>query len=188
MYKSLLLAGLGAGLVAAPAFAGPYGYGAPYDGYRGGDDAPAYARVVHSEPVYQAVRVDQPRQECWNEPVTYRDPRYDNNVAAGGIIGAIAGGVIGHQFGQGGGRAVATALGVAVGAGVGANTAAANTPRAERVGYQQRCREVADTHYEDQVIGYDVTYRYGGRDYTTRMPYDPGERIAVNVSVQPQGY
>ncbi|NGY04082.1 glycine zipper 2TM domain-containing protein [Solimonas terrae] len=187
MYKSLLVAGLSAGLLTGPAFAGGYGYGDR--DYRGdGYDAPEYARVVNTQPVYESVRVDEPRQECWNERVAYRDTRYDANVTAGGLIGAVAGGVIGHQFGGGGGRVLATALGAVVGANVGASTAAANTPYTERSGYQQRCRQVSDTHYEDRVAAYDVTYRYGGRDYTTRMPYDPGDRIAVDVNVQPRSY
>jgi hypothetical protein len=32
-----------------------------------------------------------------------------------------------------------------------------------------------------------VTYRYNGRDYRTQMPYEPGERIRVRVSVDPVG-
>lgn len=188
MYKSLLAAGLSAGLLTAPAaFAGGY-YNPDYDDDGGRYGQAEYARVVSTQPVYQTVRVDQPRQECWNQPVTYRDQRYDNNVAAGGLIGAIAGGVIGHQFGGGGGRAVATAVGAMVGAGVGANTAAANTPYYEQTGYQERCRTVADSHYENRIEAYDVTYRYNGRVYTTRLPYDPGDCIAVDVDVRPRAY
>ncbi|WP_084197002.1 glycine zipper 2TM domain-containing protein [Solimonas soli] len=185
MYRSLWVAGLSAGLLSGPVFAGAYGY--PGRGY---DAPPAYstqeyARVIRTQPVYESVRVDEPRQECWNERVSYRDPRYDNNVAVGGLIGAVAGGVLGHQFGGGSGRGAATVLGAVVGAGVGSNTAAANTRYATQDGYQQRCRVVADSHYEDRVTAYDVTYRYGGRDYVARLPYDPGDRIAVDVNVQP---
>jgi len=35
----------------------------------------------------------------------------------------------------------------------------------------------------DVVQGYDVRYRYQGRDYVTRTPTDPGSRIRVDVSV-----
>lgn len=201
MYKSLLLAGLSAGLIAGPAAAQSYGYGAGYDddGYsrqeynrpqydRRDDGRQAYARVLRTQPVYQTVRVDQPRQECWNAPVSYVDPRYSNNVSAGGLIGAIAGGVIGNQFGGGAGKFAATALGAVVGANVGANAAAANTPYSVRNGYQQQCRVMNDTHYENRIAAYDVTYRYGGRDYVTRLPYDPGDHIAVDVDVQPRAY
>jgi len=47
----------------------------------------------------------------------------------------------------------------------------------------QRCRTVE--HATDTIQGYDVRYRYHGREYVTRMPTDPGGRIPVDVSVQP---
>ena len=37
----------------------------------------------------------------------------------------------------------------------------------------------------ERVVGYDVTYEYNGRQFRVRMPYEPGERIAVNVEVRP---
>jgi len=33
--------------------------------------------------------------------------------------------------------------------------------------------------------GYNVTYRYQGRTYSTQMDHRPGKRIPVNVSVSP---
>jgi uncharacterized protein YcfJ len=33
------------------------------------------------------------------------------------------------------------------------------------------------------VVGYDVVYRYQGREYTTFMPYDPGRTVKVRVQV-----
>ena len=36
-----------------------------------------------------------------------------------------------------------------------------------------------------RVAGYRVTCEYAGRQYVTRMPYDPGERIRVRVAVTP---
>ena len=39
--------------------------------------------------------------------------------------------------------------------------------------------------WEERVDGYDVTYEYAGREYVTRMPYDPGERIRIRVDVTP---
>ena len=39
----------------------------------------------------------------------------------------------------------------------------------------------------DEVTGYNVAYRYQGRDYTARMAYDPGATMAVqvNLAVEP---
>ena len=35
------------------------------------------------------------------------------------------------------------------------------------------------------VSAYDVTYEYGGRQYTTRTNYNPGNRLRVRVDVNP---
>ena len=45
----------------------------------------------------------------------------------------------------------------------------------------QRCRTETDYRDTANVLGYDVTYRYGGREFTTRMDHDPGERMRVRV-------
>lgn len=48
----------------------------------------------------------------------------------------------------------------------------------------QRCGTVDTTRM--QLQGYEVHYVYGGREYTTQLPYDPGQRLRVNVDVQPE--
>jgi uncharacterized protein YcfJ len=45
------------------------------------------------------------------------------------------------------------------------------------------CDEVADAR--ERIVGYDVTYQYNGREFRIRMPYEPGDQIAVNVEVRP---
>ena len=50
---------------------------------------------------------------------------------------------------------------------------------------QHRCRNVTEQRASEYVSGYRVTYRYGGKTQTTRMSYDPGERMPVNVSLSP---
>ena len=37
----------------------------------------------------------------------------------------------------------------------------------------------------ERILGYWVTYRFEGRIATTRLPYDPGDRIPVDVSLSP---
>lgn len=137
-----------------------------------------YAKVVSANPIYRSVRVSTPRQECVDERVVYREPAYrDGNV----LLGAIIGGVAGHQFGKGRGNAAATAAGALIGASV----AQGRSGVRERVSYEPRCTTYDDYHYEQRVEGYDVAYKYHGRIYHTRMPYDPGQRIPVNVAVSP---
>ena len=140
-----------------------------------------FAQVVGATPVYQ--RVNQPRQECWNETVTTNDVRGSPDVPVGAIVGGIAGGVLGHQIGSGRGRDVATVAGAVGGAVVGNqidqnNRTTTVTPTTRDV---QRCRTV--DNFTEVIQGYDVRYVYGGREFVTRMPYDPGDRLRVRVNI-----
>ena len=50
---------------------------------------------------------------------------------------------------------------------------------------QHSCRNVTEQRARESIVGYRVTYRYGGETATTRLSYDPGERMPVNVSLSP---
>jgi uncharacterized protein YcfJ len=142
-----------------------------------GPDSTSYsanARVVSAVPIRETV-ASAPRQECWTE---YSDGS-GGNRAAGAVIGGIAGGLIGHQFGSGSGNTAATIAGALGGAAVGNEIARrSDDPRAV-----ERCRTVSDS--SDRVVGYDVVYRFQGREFTARLPYDPGPELPVNVTVAP---
>ena len=114
------------------------------------------------------------------------------------MLGAIIGGVVGHQFGRSsGGRDVGTGVGIVAGGLIGnqienspsANAGPAYASGPARVDYipetrnVQRCTTVYDSR--DEVTGYNVAYRYQGRDYTTRMAYDPGATMRVQVNLAP---
>lgn len=133
------------------------------------------ARVVSSVPIRQAV-TSAPRQECWTE---YSDGS-GGNQTAGAVIGGIAGGLIGHQIGSGRGNTAATIAGTVGGALAGNELGRRNNSDPRAV---ERCRTVSD--YEDRVTGYDVVYRFQGREFTARLPYDPGAELPVNVTVTP---
>jgi uncharacterized protein YcfJ len=51
---------------------------------------------------------------------------------------------------------------------------------------QQTCRTVRQQRVRQQVVAYRVTYRYGEETQTTRLSYDPGERMPVTVSLSPE--
>jgi uncharacterized protein YcfJ len=61
--------------------------------------------------------------------------------------------------------------------------------RMENTGYTAaaselpRCDDPAGSG--ERIVAYDVTYQYMGRDFQIRLPYQPGEQIAVNVEVRP---
>lgn len=174
--KITLITALVAALTAAPALADHRN-----DDNRDNQRQTEYARVVSAKPIYRQVRVSVPREECVEERVVYRDRSgaRDGNV----LLGAIIGGVAGHQFGRGRGNAAATAAGALIGAGVAQDSW--GRPVRERVAYEPRCNTYEETRYEERVEGYDVTYKYHGRLYHTRMSHDPGSRIPVDVAVSP---
>lgn len=150
------------------------------------DEGWEYAKVVRAEPIYREVRVSEPRRVCSEEPVTTRTV-YRNGPADPGavVLGAVIGGVIGHQFGGGHGRDVATAAGALIGANHVASQGGYGRRVVERETYETRCETVRAARYEDELEGYDVTYRYHGRLYHTHTAHDPGARIRVRVDVAP---
>ena len=92
------------------------------------------------------------------------------------LFGAILGGVIGHQFGSGRGNDAATVAGTLIGAAV-AN-GGDRRPYYQTTEYSRpvtRCETNYRTHQEERIDGYDVVYKYHGRTYATRTPFDPGQ-------------
>ena len=155
-----------------------------------------FGRVTRVQPRIEQVR--QPREECRTEyQQVPQQPQYQQQPqrsAGGAILGAIAGGIIGNQVGGGSGRAAATAVGVMAGAVAGdrisnPNGVPTSSPQyAQNSQYPQeqavrQCRMV--DAWESRTMGYDVTYDYRGRSYTSFMDRDPGQRIRLIVSVQP---
>ncbi len=149
-----------------------------------------YAKVISSQPIVNYVTVKRPVQECWEEMQYYtvdRRPRYGGG---GTLVGAIVGGVIGHQFGSGRGNDAATVAGTLIGAAIGND---ASRKRYEGYGEErvarpiERCETRFQSHQEERIDGYRVTYRYHGQKYSTVMPYDPGQKIRVRVDVRPAG-
>lgn len=138
-----------------------------------------YARVVNVVP--QVEQINQPRQQCWMEqvPVQQRQQR----GIGGAIVGGLAGGVLGSQIGGGSGRTAAAAVGAMTGAIVGDRME--NDQQAMVVNQPvQRCQMV--DQWETRNNGYAVTYEYRGHTATTILPYEPGNRIPVRVSVTPR--
>ena len=150
------------------------------------DEFQDYGRVVRVQPRVEQIRT--PRQECRTEyvqvPVQQAQPR----SAGGALLGAVVGGIVGNQVGGGSGRAAATAAGVIAGAMVGDKVTNDRHPQVSDVQEQavRQCRTV--DALESRTVGYDVTYDYRGRSYTTVMQRDPGERVRLRVSVEPEDY
>jgi uncharacterized protein YcfJ len=135
------------------------------------------------EPIVRQVRIETPRRECYDDVRTVESPA--PQVAGHTLLGGLIGGVLGHQIGHGDARDFATVAGAAIGAGVGYTSATRSYGPQTHEETVERCDVRYDHEVEERIDGYRVTYEYNGREYTTRMPYDPGERIKVRVAVAP---
>ena len=195
--RSLVTAAV-ASVIALPAAA------EKYNGYSNYENSTVdYAKVVDVKPVVETYTVNNPVERCWDErvPVRHRSAhhrghRKDSKTPE--ILGAIIGGAIGNQLGKrGGGKArdVATVAGAVLGGSIGRdikhqkryNRHHHHHDRYETVRYEtvQRC-EVKDSYVtKEEVVGYDVAYKYRGNVFHTQMAEHPGNKIRVKVTVDP---
>lgn len=135
------------------------------------------AKVVSATPIYETV--NEPRTQCWTETVGYETRTYPSaNNTGGAVVGAIAGGLLGSAFGKGSGKVASAAVGAATGAVIGDRWYDGRTVSGPR--QIERC-ETTD-NFRQIVTGYDVRYRFHGEEYVTRMPYDPGSFVSLQVS------
>lgn len=176
----LVLASATAVTVADPAYLPQAG---PYDRYGDAD----FADVLRAEPIRSRVRVSEPVRECREETRPVSEGPFSYNHVKGTLVGGALGTILGNQVGRGRGKDVARVAGALIGGAIGHNV---SVDRQRQLGGPAlRTTERCDVRYRDSFVeridGYDVTYEYAGREYVTRLPYDPGERIRVRVDVTP---
>lgn len=141
------------------------------------------AEVVATEPVYQMRRVSYPDRQCWNEKVRRHRPGGTQSFTPT-IAGAIVGGVAGNQFSKGKRRDALTVAGALLGASIGHDLGHRGRGRSYLT-TERRCETTQRYREQQHLLGYDVTYRYQGRLFTTRTDSDPGKYIEVRVQVEP---
>lgn len=146
-------------------------------------------------------------QQCWNEQTNNYDDGYyrDRNGGlyreegrksgvGGAVIGGLVGGAAGSQVGKGDGKTAATIAGVVIGAMIG-NSVATKSNSTDQYSYREnngtvrRCRTTggyADYGYDPRNQGYNVTYRYAGRNYQTVTRQNPGRYLPIVVDVRPR--
>ena len=148
-----------------------------------------WAKVTHVEPITRIVEHSTPHKTCWNERVHYTQPRHQQNSYTSTIMGGIIGGAIGNAVGHGKknkqvGAVVGSLLGASVGHGMSNNTRQASQ-RYNNYHNSKRCNIEEQISYEEEIVGYHVSYKYRGDQYKTKMNRHPGKRIKVRVSVEP---
>ena len=145
-----------------------------------------YADVLRVDPIYQTTIVREPREECREERVTYRE-RSGGDATGGTVLGAIIGGAIGNKVGRGDGRRAATVAGAVIGGAIGHDVDKNNGSGPDRAyqGTRENCRIVDVENERREVAGYDVEYRYRGEVFMSRLNYDPGQRLRIRVAISP---
>jgi uncharacterized protein YcfJ len=139
------------------------------------------AWVTQVSPIYERISYSVPREQCWQESVSYE---HRSNTAP--ILGAIIGGALGNELGHHkSNKRVGTVIGAVLGASVGSDI----SRRHQGHHYEtvDRC-EIQNRHeWREEIVGYNVSYRYQGEIYHTRLPYNPGKQIEIEVNVTPRG-
>lgn len=154
------------------------------------DDYYVNAKVVRVKPIVRVVEVATPREVCWDERVRHVERRRgghsDSPLPV--IVGGVVGGVVGNQIGRRHHRDALTIAGSVIGAAVGHSVSRERHHPPRRRSYtttERHCEIETDYREEERIDGYDVTYRYNGRHFTTRTDHEPGKRIRVRVQVEP---
>lgn len=133
------------------------------------------AQVLSATPIYR--QVPESKQDCWTETVAPSTPQ--ERSYGGAVLGGVAGAILGNQVGKGSGRDVATAVGAATGAIAGDRID--NSRKGTSPQQVQRCRQIDS--YRQEVSGYNVVYRYNGRDIAATLPYHPGDTLTVGIGI-----
>jgi len=137
----------------------------------------ALATVVGAIPINETVNT--PTQKCWLEA----RPAPQQHDYLDAVVGGVAGGLLGSRFGKGNGRVVGAAAGAGFGAIVGDRLHNRDSQSANAA-LLQHCQQAG--HLETRTTDYQVTYEYDRQRFVTRLPYDPGSKLWVNVCVTPE--
>jgi uncharacterized protein YcfJ len=179
-------------LILAFAAIAPVGAQAPArPGPAHGEDNAYYgwADVLRVDPVFAEAAPATPAQPCYEEQVPIESTGEASASDQRGIataIGAVIGGLLGNQIGKGSGRAAATLAGAVAGGAVGNGLVAedANDDYRPRYRTVRHCPPKPSSGTR-RIVAYDVEYRYRGDVYSSRLAYDPGDRLRVRISVTP---
>lgn len=129
-----------------------------------------YARVLRAEPVYQTLRATSMVERCeQSTPVARPEEEHASGFAR--LIGAVKNALtLGPDTDK---------------AGQGEDLEAAGTQGKTGGELRAGCRMVPVNREFQRPIAYDVDYVHHGVKYRSRLPYDPGDRLRVRVSITP---
>lgn len=147
-----------------------------------------WATVIDVDPIVERTRRPVSRDVCYDQPVDRYEPGYTarRDHTGSTLLGAVIGGALGNQVGKGDGRKAATIAGAVIGGAVGNNASHRRGDYYETRGgyvtdYETRCERQTSWRGGDDIVGYQVSYRYRGDIFHTTMDHHPGNRLRVRV-------
>ena len=146
-----------------------------------------FARVVDAQPIFETIRVPERHRVCRDQVVQRRVAEHRSPGPV--IFGAVVGGLIGNQLSHGhrhhDNRAVATIAGATIGGVIGREIQTSRYPARYYAETAQVCNLETSWHRQQQIVAWDVSWKYKGRIYHSRMAERPGKRIRIRVDLNP---
>lgn len=132
-----------------------------------------FAKVQSVQPITETIEHRVPT-ECRYQSSDNQHRRSATSAILGGIIGAAIGNELGHHKSN---KQVGAVAGGILGASIGSDMGQRRS--------HHRCVNAYDIEYLQQVVGYDVSYRYRGNTYFTQTKQHPGKKIQLKLSFEP---
>lgn len=136
---------------------------------------PAFAEVVAVKEVVETVVT--PREKCEDVQVQHQAPVKDEHRIAGSVVGGLAGGLLGSTVGGGNGKTLATVAAAAAGGFAGNQVQKKMQERDVVTTTEHRCKTIDER--SKKVSGYDVTYRFDGKEGVVRTSFKPGSTLPM---------
>jgi uncharacterized protein YcfJ len=136
---------------------------------------PQFAEVISAVPATEKTEIS--REVCADVEVMRQEEARDKHRIMGTATGALVGGLLGNQVGGGSGKTVATVVGAAAGGYAGNKVQEKVQSGDVYMTLETRCDTVVE--YQDEIVGYDVTYQIGEEQGTARMDKNPGTRVPL---------
>ena len=181
MNKTLLTSCLLIGCIALPAQAGhKNNYQTDYQN-QNTQHFYDFARVSSAQPIVETIQRRAPVQCNYSSYPTNHYPQEQRRSATSALLGGLIGAAIGNELGH---KKSNKRVGAVAGGLLGASIGSDLNKRSPRYN-QPACKNQYDVEYHDQVVGYNVQYRYKGNTYYTQTREHPGKRLQLKLRFEP---
>jgi len=149
---------------------------------KGGNHFFDYAKVRSVTPIIETVEHRKPVEICRDRRV--RSPRQHSAtpMILGSIIGAAIGNGLGHHRSN---KRVGAVAGSILGAAIGSDIGRQSPHNNSNYHVETQCTTRYDSEFEEQIVAYDVEYRYRGHTYHTQTREHPGKRLQLKLRMAP---